>query len=79
MNNLQKGLAHGFWNSRSQVFRRMAFKMAAPDLLAWARVGLDASVCASASLRVLKNISRPPGAFASVLWGDFEAVISSPL
>jgi len=37
MNNLQKGLAHGFWNSRSQVFRRMALQNAAPDLLAWAR------------------------------------------
>lgn len=42
MNNLQKGLAHGFWNSRSQVFRRNPLQNTAPDLLAWAQWGLGA-------------------------------------
>lgn len=30
MNSLQKGLAHGFWNSRSQVFRRNVLQNALP-------------------------------------------------
>jgi len=68
MNNLKNGLAHGFWNSRSQVFRRNALHNAALDLLAWGPVGLGASGLRIRISRVLKNTSRPPGAFASVLW-----------